>query len=598
MSKIKLFVLFVVLSCLFISCDSSIDEVGGVYFESHELVTVEPERYHTIWATGASQNTVWLSSDPTVVTVDGWYDYEENKYEVFLTTLKPGEVTITVHTESNQDSINVKVLDIDAENITLYYPTYLVVGKTYNFRCSFFPDNVTQTEIEWQSSDEEVASVDENGNVSALKEGNVTITVICGEATDSAEIAVVPAIENIEIKSPINRLLAGSAFDLTAKLVPENADIGSIIQWNSSNESVAIVDSTGHVVGLSTGMSAITATVDDIESFPLYLTVLNPENIFWQTNSIELSIGEEYLLNENVEVTPNAYFNDSKLTFQTESDTIEIVDNVLVAKKEGQAKVKVGLGSLISSELTVNVTDPMIDGSTESLDPPIWIDDEKTYALDGTRTITTTESDTSWSIEVDEYLSLKNSLTRYIDLGSFLYPICYSDSYHIEEQKSNHTKWNLSFIFNENNGKLEATLSEDENVEIKLSGVVDGRYYLAETTNTDELLTAEIASFVMNAKEIAETVSFATNELEGVSRVGNQITLNNYIADETGTCVSGLIMLNTSNDITSFNFLLDGTEISFESNGPDKYPTFLLNQDKKLYFYPDALNALRGDMIK
>ena len=109
--------------------------------------------------------------------------------------------------------------------------------------------------IEWESADETVATVDQNGEITAVNPGTTTITAKCNDASASCEVTVVPPT-TISLSQHEMTLKTGETAQLTA--TAENAD-SHPVEWTSSDETVATVDATGLISALATGNATITA---------------------------------------------------------------------------------------------------------------------------------------------------------------------------------------------------------------------------------------------------------------------------------------------------------------------------------------------------
>lgn len=109
--------------------------------------------------------------------------------------------------------------------------------------------------IEWESADETVATVDQNGEITAVNPGTTTITAKCNDASASCEVTVVPPT-TISLSQNEMTLKTGETAQLTA--TAENAD-SHPVEWTSSDETVATVDATGLISALATGNATITA---------------------------------------------------------------------------------------------------------------------------------------------------------------------------------------------------------------------------------------------------------------------------------------------------------------------------------------------------
>ena len=80
---------------------------------------------------------------------------------------------------------------VDAEMIYLNTDkAELYIGETVQLEATVFPEDTTDKKLEWKSSNDEVAIVDESGLVTAIGEGSAIITVTCGEASAQCEITV------------------------------------------------------------------------------------------------------------------------------------------------------------------------------------------------------------------------------------------------------------------------------------------------------------------------------------------------------------------------------------------------------------------------
>ena len=127
----------------------------------------------------SDKTVTWKSSDETIATVD------ENG---LVTTHAVGTVTITgtstVNTDMTDfDIITVNPIQVSKITITGYTNEYILKNKTVQLHATVEPDNAADKSVTWTSSDETIATVDQDGNVKALKQGEATIRVAANDGS-------------------------------------------------------------------------------------------------------------------------------------------------------------------------------------------------------------------------------------------------------------------------------------------------------------------------------------------------------------------------------------------------------------------------------
>lgn len=164
---------------------------------------------------------------------------------------------------------------------TYYSPSYPVTGikvspdtltltkkgETAQLTAEVTPSYADNKRVIWQSSDEKVATVDENGKVTAVENGTATITAtsVSGSytATVSVTVKIPVEIQKLTIEAEKETLTKiGESTELKVKIEPENADLQKLI-WKSHNEKVAITDENGKVTAVGNGTAEITVTTED-----------------------------------------------------------------------------------------------------------------------------------------------------------------------------------------------------------------------------------------------------------------------------------------------------------------------------------------------
>jgi len=150
----------------------------------------------TIFPTDASSHKVnYISSNPEVATVDDQGNIQ---------AISSGTTTITVKAEENsvQSQIEINVyssvtgISLDQKEL------YMQIDDTFKINAYIEPDDANNKEIRYESSNSEIATIDENGIITAYKEGVVTITAISDENNaikNECKLTVVRKMEDSEI---------------------------------------------------------------------------------------------------------------------------------------------------------------------------------------------------------------------------------------------------------------------------------------------------------------------------------------------------------------------------------------------------------------
>ena len=139
------------------------------------------------------------------------------------------------------------------------------VGETRQITYTIIPANATDKTVTYSSSDNSKVSVDQLGNIRALEEGDVLITITCsnGVSTDCqvvvSAVSEVVAVTGISLNKTNVNMHTGDTLTLKATISPANATNKSV-KWESSAPTVASIDNNGLVTALSDGSATITCT--------------------------------------------------------------------------------------------------------------------------------------------------------------------------------------------------------------------------------------------------------------------------------------------------------------------------------------------------
>jgi uncharacterized protein YjdB len=157
----------------------------------------------------------------------------------------------------------------------------LTVSYSQNFSATATYSNgstaAISTNIEWKSSEINVATIDSGGSANGLAVGTTNITAtLDGITSPSVTLSVITLSSIIVTPNPPNNLAVGSTEQFTAtgyNWDGSKANITSQVTWSSDNTGTATTNSTGLATGVAAGTANITAALSGITSSPLSLTV-------------------------------------------------------------------------------------------------------------------------------------------------------------------------------------------------------------------------------------------------------------------------------------------------------------------------------------
>lgn len=332
--------------------------------------TVKPE--------GASIS--WSSNKTDVATVD-----REGK----VTAVALGEAVITASAGEKSAQCLVKVeKEVAIEGISLNKSSLtLKEGETFQLVATLIPENATPKTIEWISSIPSVATVDEKGLVTAVRNGGPTeIWAVIGRGSGhdinaKCEVTVTgdaPSVESITVTPATVNIKATEETILTATVTP--AGTGAEIKWVSDNTSIAkvekISDTQAKVTGVGEGTVKVIASVGSVFGYS-EVTVEKKgsgggeggggvEMISLNKTELQLGFYETFQL----VATLRPEDASAQISWTSSNEDVVLVSNgstpagdgsikpagtVIAKNKEGQSIVTATVGSL-SASCTVTVT--------------------------------------------------------------------------------------------------------------------------------------------------------------------------------------------------------------------------------------------------
>ena len=301
-----------------------------------QVATITP---YVLPETATSRDVTWTSSNSKIVTVSS---------KGMVTALSRGTAIVTAKTVSGNytatcaitvgDKVNVTGLNIDITNLDM------IKGETATILATVEPANASEKTISWTSSNKKVATVGNTGTVTAVSTGETIITAVTkdGSYQRQCKITVTQPVTGLTLSFDTLKLARGKSKTLKATITPEDASVKNIL-WESSDESVATVTSSGVIRAKSAGNATILATTEDGSfsascNVTVYVAV---SGVTLSADSVSIPKGEKRILTATI--APADALNQ-ELTWTSSNETVARVDAVtgqITGRTKGTAKITV-----------------------------------------------------------------------------------------------------------------------------------------------------------------------------------------------------------------------------------------------------------------
>ena len=238
------------------------------YGEEYQLMTDRPEL-----------NIMWESSNQDLLEIDnnGFIRAKDVAESMVEITASYGDIkdVVSIYVKApDTPFIPVSSINIVVEELKFN----MLAGEQLHLTSEVLPENATNKTVIWEVSDTSLATIDENGVLSANNEnksGKVTVTAKAGNQTASVEITInaqeqVIPVQEVKITGSAEIMRGQEPVQFVAEVIPSDATFNKVT-WKSSDEWVAVVDETGKVSasdkpGAYPGTAKITATAGGVSA--------------------------------------------------------------------------------------------------------------------------------------------------------------------------------------------------------------------------------------------------------------------------------------------------------------------------------------------
>lgn len=237
--------------------------------------------------------------------------------------------------------VEVESISINVSSLTL------VEGDSQTITVTISPTNATNKKCSFTSLNPEVAIVDENGKITALKAGETTIIVTSTQEHKTATCKVKVeskfiAVSTITLDNTSVTLKEGDKIKINASITPEDAT-DPTLTWEATDSSIVSVDSEGNIEALKAGETIITVSSTDGKvtatcAVKVEVKYIAVSSIILDNTSATLKVGDKIKINASI--TPEDA-TDPTLTWEVSNTGILSVDKEgnVEALKLGEAEI-------------------------------------------------------------------------------------------------------------------------------------------------------------------------------------------------------------------------------------------------------------------
>ena len=276
---------------------------------------------------------------------------------------------------------NSDIKTVAVESVSLDKTEAVLKEKeTVKLNATVLPENADNKNVHFTSDNDAVATVDDNGLVTALSSGEAVITVITEDGKKTAQCKITVEKEIIQLKTITitnapEELEKGAQVQLGIKYIPDNTTQSKSVEWKTSDASVAVVSSTGLVTAKKTGTVTITAVSKADSSIQSKVTIKVLSHITDVTvtgPSGTLYTDTKYKF--TAKITPDDTTDNKTVIWSVSDSNIAQIatDGTLSFKKAGTvdviATVKATSSNTVIKKLTVTGVKRVINVSSVALD--------------------------------------------------------------------------------------------------------------------------------------------------------------------------------------------------------------------------------------
>lgn len=322
-------------------CTVNVRQIAeGIKFDKSEIEMMTGQvhelEYTLIPVNATDGHLVWESSDTKIVVVD-----DAGK----VTAKGPGVAFVIARTEAGGMSyVKVTVKEPVKGLLLNFSEKTIYVRDSFQLKVSVTPSEASNLEVEWKSSNTNVATVSKDGEVTGLAPGTaiITCTTKDGGFFASCVVTVRERLTSMKLNYDEYRLSINKSVTLSV-MVDDEPVTDQQFKWVSSNSDVASVNKNGKVTGHKIGFATITAYALDGSGAEAScdVEVVRPvKKVTLDKTYLNMLVGETKQLKAKIEPSNASYKTPNWIVEGDEGVVIVDEDGYITALKEGSVTIK------------------------------------------------------------------------------------------------------------------------------------------------------------------------------------------------------------------------------------------------------------------
>lgn len=307
--------------------------------------------------------------------------YNDNQIRLSITGLQDGHSRITATIGEISTSCEIIVYST-LHSLDLYVGDNLVSNistridlstnpSLFNVSAKLYEEKFDVSElVSWNSSNSQIVSVDNNGQVIIHSTGSAIISAQLNDTISSFTLIVEASPKSIDIPNSMNLYINDmDTLTITPTIVPAISTIQNAITYSSSNSKVATVDNNGVVTAHSSGNTTITATTENGKSDTCKVIVRTvADSINFDTDTKYLRKDASMVLKATI--SPSYTDTLNKISWTSSNSNIVSVDNLgnLLAKQPGSVTITAKTENNKSATIKIIVPDLSMQINNNTLD--------------------------------------------------------------------------------------------------------------------------------------------------------------------------------------------------------------------------------------